>query len=359
MECQNITGFVSAGAYLGHFSGLSHEEDVSFESILFERTASAPRKQPKLNPSFALSSSDMTVAPAPEASSGNRAIAAYEEQINHARRMSGWEKYKDDQLLSNPGGDHYYWKEKKVVSEIKDQDSFLGRIEKDVSDAFSNVKNFFKNLFWGSKIQYRDENNCIREAAQRGVIGSLVDFAKDLLSAFSFGMWDPDQDAGEQPTGFVERMGSFFSGIKKAVFGDLVQGVSGGVIRMGEDLLLAGWNLVEVVPDATVGNLPGGRELTTAIFDNGQVVIDYLTDILPTGEAWLRVHASDLKDLKVPILYNISLPEHYKGDVRWQYVRNTPFRKTIETIGSLLADIISAKLLDDVKFSSEERRKRN
>jgi hypothetical protein len=150
--------------------------------------------------------------------------------------------------------------------------------------------------------------------------------------------------------------------MKEAIIGDLVQGVSGSVIHMGEDLALAGWNLVEVLPDATIGNFQEGRKLTTTIFDNGQVAIDYVTDILPMGEAWLRVHASklcNLKDPKLPILYNMNMPEHFTGDVRWRYIRNTPFRKTIETIGSLLADIVAVKIINDAKSTSEERHERN
>jgi hypothetical protein len=53
------------------------------------------------------------------------------------------------------------------------------------------------------------------------------------------------------------------------------------------------------------------------------------------------------------------MPEHYTGDVRWRYVRNTPFRKTIETIGSLLADIVAVKIIGDAEGTSEERHERN
>jgi penicillin amidase len=77
------------------------------------------------------------------------------------------------------------------------------------------------------------------------------------------------------------------------------------------------------------------------------------TDILPGGEAWLRVHAvnlSHMKDLKPPILYNIKNPEHHTKDIRWQYVRNTPFRKTIETIGSILGDIVTVKFFTDTNW---------
>lgn len=269
--------------------------------------------------------------------------------------MTDWEKYRDDQLLGNPGGDHYYLKQNAVLSHPADQQSFMGRIGKDISDAFANVKNFFQNFFLGARIRYRDESNQIQEARQRGLLGSVVDFSKDIVSAMSFGLWRPDGE--QEPRGIKQRMGFFFSKMKEAVLGDVVQGASGSLIHMGEDLILAGWNLIEVLPDATIGNFSSGRKLTTTIFDNGQVVIDYLTDILPTGEAWLRVHAMNLggpKGLKLPVLYNIRMPERYTEDVRWRYVRNTPLRKKIETIGALLADIITVKCISESELSSDE-----
>ena len=159
--------------------------------------------------------------------------------------------------------------------------------------------------------------------------------------------------------GFVKRAGFFLSKIKETVFGDLVQGIGGSAIRVGESIVLAGWNLVEIIPDATIGSFEEGRKLTTTIFDNGQVAIDYLTDILPTGEAWLRVHSpnfSNVDDAKAPIIYNIEMPEHYVDDARWQYVRNTPFRKTIETIGSLLADAAAIQFIGDTGGLGQSRK---
>jgi len=85
-----------------------------------------------------------------------------------------------------------------------------------------------------------------------------------------------------------------------------------------------------VVPDATIGNFKTGRELTTQVFDNGQVLMDYATDVLPSGEAWVRVHSLDLKSLRPPLMHNAQMPERSSGDKRWAYVRNTPFRKMIE-----------------------------
>ena len=191
----------------------------------------------------------------------------------------------------------------------------------------------------GSKVHYRDEDNQIKEGTQRGLIGTCVDFVKDLGSALTFGLWHPGDEKG--PEGFTERISYVGTKLKHAVLGDLVEGIPQSLNHMGKNIVLAGLNLVQVLPDSTIGNLEEGRKLTTTVFDNGQVMVEYLTDIIPTGDAWFRVHASSLKDLEAPILYNLKMPEYVKGDNRWQYVRNTPFRKTIETVGSLLADIAS------------------
>jgi hypothetical protein len=256
----------------------------------------------------------------------------------------------DNQLLRNPGGDHYYLDQKKVVEHPEDQDSFFGRIGKDLSDSLGNIKNFFGNIFLGSKILYRDANNQIQEAQQRGLIGVAADFFKDLGSALSFGLWHPDQE--EAPEGFMNRLAFSASKLKDALIGDLIEGVPGSINHMGKNLLLAGWNLIEVLPDATLGTFEAGRKMTTTIFDNGQVMVEYLTDIIPSGDAWLRVHAANLKELQLPLVYNLKMPEHQTGDTRWQYVRNTPLRKSIESIGALLADVGAIALIGQTGFSS-------
>ena len=360
MEYQEITQIITGRDRSIGSSKKYQSEEVSFKSILDSDSTTPAYGKLLVNPAFSLIPNDFPLETAFNTPFKTKTIAAYQMHANQPYKASGWQKYKDDQLLSNPGGDHYYIEKKEVLSRPKGQKSFWGRIKKDLSDCFSNVKNFFKNLFSGAKKLYRDENNQIQETKQRGLLGSIVDFFKDFGSALSFGTWRPDGE--KEPQGFFQRIGFFFSKMKEAIVGDLVQGVSGSVIHMGEDLALAGWNFIEVLPDATIGNFQEGRKLTTTIFDNGQVAIDYVTDIVPMGEAWLRVHASklcSLKDPKLPILYNMNMPEHYTGDVRWRYVRNTPFRKTIETIGSLLADILAVKIIGDAKGTSEERHERN
>ena len=272
--------------------------------------------------------------------------------VKDSAQGSGWQKYKDDQLLRNPGGDHYYLEENRVSEDPKDRKSFLARLGKDVSDSFDNVKNFFGNLFMGSKFRYRNENNEIKEATQRGFVGNCVDFIKDLGSALSFGLWHPGEEKG--PQGAMERLTYVGSKLKKALLDDMVEGIPKSVNHMGKNLVLAGLNLVQVLPDATIGNLEGGRKLTTTIFDNSQVMVEYLTDVIPSGDAWFRVHASSFLEDRVPFLYNLQMPEHSIGDARWQNVRNTPFRKTIETIGTLLADIATIGLAGQSGFSTNQ-----
>jgi len=356
MEIRNIDNTQVAAGHYAEDSRSSHSLRGDFESHLDE-ASSGPGSEPVVNPAFTLLPNDIAIENIPGVLSEAKVIPAYQKEVSHNPQINDWQKYKDDQLLSNPGGDCYYLEEGKVVSDSEDQKSFWGRLGKDLSDSFDNLKKSFKDLFFGSKIRYRDENNQIREATQSGLIGSVVDLFKDLGSAFSFGYWRPDGEA--EPAGFAKRISFFFSKMKESIFGDLVQGVGGSAIRVGEGIVLAGWNLAEVVSDATIGNFEEGRELTTTIFDNGQVAIDYLTDILPTGEAWLRVHSpnfNNLDDAKAPIIYNIEMPEHYIEDVRWKYVRNTPFRKTIETIGSLLADVATIQLIGDTGGLSQSKK---
>jgi hypothetical protein len=328
--------------------------EKSFQSQL-AATLSSGNGSPVRHPEFTLLPHDMPMDSIPESMYKTPFPAGY-PPVNE-EKLTDWEKYKDDQLLSNPGGDHYDLRNNTVHQEEEAPKGFWDRIGKDISDAFDNFKNSAKNLLFGADFRYRDEDNQIQVAKSKGLLGSVGDFFKDMGSALSFGAWRPDGEA--EPQGFIKRMGFFYSKIKEAVFGDVVQGVGGSIVKSAESTMLGGWNLLEVIPDASIGNFEEGRKLTTTIFDNGQVAIDYLTDILPTGEAWVRVHSpnfDDLNDAKAPVIYNIQLPERYNGDARWEYVRNTPFRKTIETIGSILADIATVALLGDSSFSSEHRK---
>lgn len=300
----------------------------------------------------------ITQVPPVSALSFGSALAAYKAQETQVgqTKMSDWEKYKEDQLLNSPGGDHYDLEHGRIT-DGKEQHGFWARIGKDISDAAANVKNFLSDLVFGAQFLYRDEKGEIKEGQRRGLLGSVVDFFTDLGSALSFGAWRPDGE--NEPRGFLGRAGFFFSKVKEAVFGDLIQGVSGSIVNIGKDLLLAGWNALEVIPDATIGNTEKGREITTAVFDNGQVVLDYLTDILPAGEASIRVHSMDFEEIAPPVGANLNMPEHSTEDTRWRFVRNTPLRKTIETVGSILMDIFSLLTLGKMGFLGNERHHRN
>ena len=333
----------------------------NFEETLRAATLEHPSPQPLLEAASESGATNLspplTFSPQPTEEPGsvvrNNAAAAYEQQANHPGDLtptSDLQKYKDDQLLRNPGGKHYYLDKKEIVKHPEEQASFFGRIKKDLSDSFGNVKNFFGNLFFGSKILYRDQHHQIQEAQQTGLFGTLVDFIKDLGSALSFGLWHPDED--EVPQGFMNRLVYSAGKLKDALMTDLLEGVPSSVNHMGQNLLLAGWNLIEVLPDAAIGNFEEGRKLTSTVFDNGQVVVEYLTDIIPSGDAWLRAHAANLIGMQAPFIYNLNMPEHYMGDTRWQHVRNTPLRKSIESIGALLADVVAIGFIGMTAFSS-------
>ncbi len=291
----------------------------------------------------------------PPAPSGMDAAAAYQRHAMPSAQpapISGAQKYKDDQLLRNPGGRGYYLDEKKVV-EPSHRESVLGLVRKDLSDAFGNIRNFFGNMFLGTTVLYRNENNEIQQGQQKGLLRTIGDFCKDLGSALSFGSWRPD--SAQAPHGLKNRLIYSVSKLKDAFMGDILTGVPLSVNHMGKNLILSGWSLSEVLPDAAIGNFEPGQKLTTSIFDNGHVAIEYLTDIIPSGDAWLRVHASTLKDLKPPVLYNLKMPEFNHGDIRWEHVRNTPFRKAIETVGALLADGLTIALIGQTGCSSNRR----
>jgi hypothetical protein len=48
------------------------------------------------------------------------------------------------------------------------------------------------------------------------------------------------------------------------------------------------------------------------------------------------------------------MPEQYSEDARWRYVRNTPFRKSIETVGALLADVAALALIGQTGLSTKQ-----
>ena len=285
-------------------------------------------------------------------------VSAYKAQKPQAQSqpaLSDLGKYVDDQLLNNPGGDRYDLDAKEVAPE--GSHSSTERVGKDVKDVFSNAKNFFADMFFGAKFCYRDENNQIQEARKKGLIGSVVDFFKDLGSAFSFGAWRPDGDP--EPKGVGGHLKYAGSKLFKAFSTDLLQNVPASINHMVEDVAHTGLNLLETIPDATIGNLDAGEKAVTKGFDGAQVLINYVSDIAPGGEAWQRVHALSFKEMKPPILNNLSKPESGTEDSRWRYIRNTSFRKGVETVGAILADVLTFGFVRWISSSSEKTHHRN
>jgi len=271
--------------------------------------------------------------------------------------------YQEDQLLAHPGGDAYFLNDHvmgslaAVYRPDADRSLFENRIGKDLDDVGANLLNLLKDICEGSEFTYVAEDGSLQEGKRGGLVSTVQRLGEDLLSGLTFGAYMPD---GEQPPeGFVDSVAHFFKKIfYEVVVKDALVGVPQSVINIGKDAAFAAINLLQVVPDATIGHFEWGRTLTTTIFDNGQVAVDYLTDIVPGGPAWLRVHAADRGNgLGAPILYNLNTPEMGLADPRWATVRNTPFRKTIETVGSLLGDAAAGLLISShlPSASSDQR----
>ncbi|RJP56317.1 MAG: hypothetical protein C4541_12680 [Candidatus Auribacter fodinae] len=248
------------------------------------------------------------------------------------------ELYKHEQLLSNPGGDNFLVKDGVPVYQPNiDHKDFFARIGKDIQDAGANFINALKDIGGGSKFSYIDKGGKISHAQKTGLFGTIKNFVGKVIDAFDFG-----QNEEHPPQGLLQTAGYMGKKIFVDGFvGDIVLGIPSSVINVGEDLLFGVLNAIEVIPDATIGNFEAGQKAVTTIFDNGQVAIDYITDVLPGGSAWMRAHSAGSQDhgWSIPFLYNIKTPVSGLEDPRWAYVQNTPFRKTLETAGSIIADI--------------------
>ena len=252
--------------------------------------------------------------------------------------LEQYKTYKEDQLMSNPGGDNFFLsKAGKVIDNNYDHSKITKRVGKDLSDAGNNLLNAVKDLGIGAKIKYVDKNGNIQDGRKVGLVGTVANFFKDTVSGLSFGLYSPKGEI--KPQGGVARVKHLFKKIfKDALVGDIVKGVPKSAIHVGEDIMFAGLNAIEVVPDATIGNFKAGRKVTTAIFDNTQVAMDFVTDAIPGGDASARTRSFSLaKGLKgLPILNNLTTPKEKQDETEWQYVRNTKFRKVLETIPSMI-----------------------
>jgi hypothetical protein len=249
-------------------------------------------------------------------------------------------KYKEDQLLSKPGGDYFETANGKGIDAIdynKDLSQFTTRVGKDLKDAGDNFVNIIKDMGIGAKSNYIDNDGNITSTQKVGFLGTIINFFKDFVSGVSFGKYA--QEGENKPDNTFEATKHFFKKIfVDALFKDIIVGVPRSFIHIGEDTVFTCLNLVETIPDATIGNFKTGQKITTEIFDDTQVFVDFVTDVLPMGEAGSRTHAFAFNEgLKgLPFVYNLTSPEQGKTGDDWKYVRNTPFRKAIETVATII-----------------------
>ena len=251
-------------------------------------------------------------------------INKYKQKTGIAQQIS---KYKEDQLLSNPGGDNFFLeRQKQVIDKEFDHTTFSKRVGKDLFDSFSNLKNLVKDLGNGSEVKYFDKHGIIRSHKKVGFLKTVSNFAKNMASGLSFGTYTPNNE--EPPSGVAGKLKHFFKKVFVQSIGkDFFVGVPQSVINVGEDALFAGLNLIEIIPDATIGHTKLGRKVITQLFDNTQVGLDFATDIMPGGEASTRMKLSILKKFKDAIS-----PLKWKKTGSQKYVRNTTFRNVIETL---------------------------
>jgi len=299
---------------------------------------------------------DLLVSTLVKTSSFDKTITDRSFSASHPSLLEQMRIYKEDQLLSHPGGDYVELKGRSLRARPEKNYNFWERVGKDFRDALENARNFFHDIILGSKYRYLDNKDQPHDTRRKGLLKNMFGFFKDVISGLSFGYYrSPDE---VEPKGIFERA-QFLERklINKAIFNNMIFGIPSSIINLLDDATLSLWNLMEVVPDATIGNISQGEKIVTTLFDNGQVIVDYITDCMPTGDAWMRVHAYQFNNRKIipPILFNLKLPERYSQDSRWATVRNTPLRKAIETIGSLLADLGIAMSVHYAIHTSKKR----
>ncbi len=252
--------------------------------------------------------------------------------------MEQMKTYKEDQLLSNPGGDSIFVDaDGKVVNKGLEQNGFMERVGKDIKDAKGNLVNMLKDASYGSKFFYKGQDGGIKEGQKVGLVKTLENFFKDLFSGLSLSAYTPESE--NKPSGAPETAKHSLKKIfVDAVYNDAVVGIPRGLVQIVEDAALACLNLTEAIPDATVGNTKTGEIVTTKVFDDTQVALDFVADVLPGGNGRGRVYAFKFdKGLKgLPLIHNLTTPEQGTDEADFKYVRNTSFRKTIETISSII-----------------------
>ncbi|MGQ3685532.1 MAG: hypothetical protein ACUBOA_11090 [Candidatus Loosdrechtia sp.] len=328
---KGITGF--NGQDCGVFNN-NLSEQYSFEKILRRESGevnSFGRQQREEIGVESVRSGILTIVP--------ERLSANKTDIGKPSKFSileQYKQYKEDQLLSNPGGDNYFLNKSTEVREHDyDHSRFTKRMEKNLTDAGSNIRNAVDNLGAGAKFKYVCQDGHVKDGRKVGLTATVANFFRNMMSGVTLGLYTPEGES--QPVGLVGRAKHFFRKIfKNALFEDVLKGIPGSVNNVVKDITLAGLNTVENVPDATLGNCKPGRNATTAIFDNVQVFISFIMDILPGGAAYTRTRSFNFKrGIKgLPVVHNITMPDDNSSGKEWKYVRNTGFRKTIESIPS-------------------------
>jgi len=297
-----------------------------------------------------------------------------EEKLTDARKLAiskpeeqgQVSKYVEDQMLS----------ERNVPESIYNTKKGIGnRLGNDFKDAGRNLENLFGDIFFGAKKNYVVEDGSVKTTKKsKGVLGSVFDGIKNIVY--------------EGPKNIVK--GEVGTGLKN-MFWDGTIGMVGNTLQAGGNIIDDGVGfavngVIEPTFDLTIGNLHSN--LSSVPSDALQTIVDFSTDIIPGNEAWMRVHdplemvkdspseESEIKkvgekvensnseksenkkhenpieeryklNLTWPIVNNWKTPEFaIEGDNLRNTVRNTKFRKIIETSGSLAADLLVLDLFE-------------
>ncbi|MDY6862750.1 MAG: hypothetical protein SV062_07145 [Thermodesulfobacteriota bacterium] len=264
-------------------------------------------------------------------------------KIDNNSIISQIKTYRREQLLGNPGGDGYNIdKALNKISPLRvTKTGFTGRIYKDLTDAGKNIMNCIKNLGTGANYAYMKSDNQVEEMSKTGFLQTIKNFCRHFLRGLTFGLY-PSGKGKKVEVATSHRVIQAAKNIGRAIFVDIGRDIPKCGINLVEDIALCGLNTIEVIPDATVANLPNGEKVVNEIFDDTQVLINYLADVAPTGDAWMRVHSMEISKNRFipPIIKNLTSKERDFENDYLKTVYNSKFRKIIETIGSLTGDVL-------------------
>ena len=120
--------------------GKSDALGIDFQSFINADPLNPSGDNPVLDRAFTMSTTCIIPQADTDKAVTSRPSVIKQKGLNKYDQLSDWEKYKDDQLLGNPGGDYYYAEQKMINPHPAEQESFWGRIEKDLSDASGQCK---------------------------------------------------------------------------------------------------------------------------------------------------------------------------------------------------------------------------